>query len=213
MTYPSILPPASTPLEKAVEQVAARLLDMLVPVRSVWSPSQCPSPLLPWLAWALAISHWKMHWSDARKRQAVAEAIPYHRRKGTRSAVAEILTEHHPAFTIVEWHEANPPREPFTFEVRAPASEISPSFLTNEKADEIIADVAVAKPARAHFDFVQSLEARASLFMAAGGFAGSMHRADYLADHDASRDWLAVLQTEDGEPIRTGDGADFLETY
>lgn len=212
MSYPSILPPASTPLEKALEQVAARLLDMPTPIRTVWSPADCPVGHLPWLAWGLAISHWKTAWSVEYKRAAIADAIPYHRRKGTRSAVEEVLARYHPAFRIVEWHQANPMREPHTFEVRAPASEILPSFLTIALAEEIVADVAVAKPARSHFDFVQTLEAEGTLYLAAGGVTGSMFRADFTATLDTSRDWNAVWQTEQGEPIRTEDGLDYLET-
>lgn len=212
MTYPSLLPPASTPLEKALEQAGASLLDIPAPVRAVWSPSGCPAGHLPWLAWGLAISHWKTGWTLDRKRAAVADAIPYHRRKGTRAAVAEVLADHHPAFAIVEWFEANPPRAPHTFEVRAPAAEIPASFLTTAKAEEIVADVAVAKPARAHFDFVQNLDLATGLVLAAGGIAGSVARADYGATLDESRNWAATLQTEDGEPILNGNGADFLET-
>jgi phage tail P2-like protein len=51
VTVPSILPPGSTPLEKALEQVAAQLLDVEVAIRAVWSPDDCPLDLLPWLAW------------------------------------------------------------------------------------------------------------------------------------------------------------------
>lgn len=214
MTYSSILPPASTKLEKALEQAAASVLDFTVPIRDLWSPATCPEGHLPWLAWGLAISHWKTRWTIERKRAAVADAIPYHRRKGTRQAVAEVLTEHHPSFRIVEWHEANPRRDPHTFEVRAPAAEIPASFLTIAKAEEIIADVAVAKPARAHFDFVQNLDLAAGMFLAAGSMVGSVGRADYAAGLDESRDWLATLQTEDGEPIFNGESnTDFLETY
>ncbi|EIZ77768.1 phage-related tail protein [Novosphingobium sp. Rr 2-17] len=211
MTYPSILPPASTGLEKALEQVAARLVDMPAPIRTVWSAMDCPVGHLPWLAWGLAISHWKTHWTVEYKRAAIADAIPYHRRKGTRKAVEEVLARYHPSFKIVEWHEANPPRAPYTFEVRAPAAEIPTSFLTAALAEEIIADVAIAKPARAHFDFVQTLEVQGRLFMAAGGLAGSMHRADYTVSHDTSRDWNALLLTDLGEPIRTDDGASYVE--
>lgn len=212
MSYPSILPPGSTSLEKALEQVAARLTDIPTPIRSVWSPADCPVSHLPWLAWGLAISHWKTAWPVEYKRAAIADAISYHRRKGTRSAVEEVLALHHPSFHIVEWHQANPPRAPHTFEVRAPAGEIPTSFLTIAKTEEIIADVAVAKPARAHFDFVQTLEVQGSLFMAAGGLAGSMFRSDFATDIDTSRDWSAVWQTEDGEPILTEDGLEYLET-
>lgn len=212
MTYPSVLPPASTALEKALEQVGSRLTDLPAPLRDLWSPANCPTGHLPWLAWGLAISRWKTAWSEERKRQAVADAIPFHRRKGTRSAVEEVLAEHHPAFKIVEWHEANPRRQPHTFEVRAPAAAIPVSFLTSAKADEIIADITLAKSARSHFDFVQNLDLSAALFMAAGGVAGSVARADYGATLDESRDWMLTLQTEDGEPIFDGDGSDFLET-
>lgn len=209
--YPSILPPASTKLEKAIEQAGAALLDFAVPIRDVWSPVSCPAGHLPWLAWGLAISHWKTSWTVSYKRAAIADAIPYHRRKGTRSAVEEVLARYHPAFTIVEWHETNPPRAPHTFEVRAPAAEIPASFLTSALTDEIIADVAIAKPARAHFDFVQTLEATATLFMAAGGMAGTMYRADFVADHDTSRDWSKIVQTNDGEPILAENGLTYME--
>ncbi|MFC0685068.1 phage tail protein I [Novosphingobium clariflavum] len=212
MTYASVLPPASTPLEKALEQVAARLTDLPAPVRSVWSAADCPETHLPWLAWALAISHWKSEWTTAQKRAEVADAIPYHRRKGTRRAVEEVLARYHPSLRLVEWHEASPRRAPHTFEVRAPASEIPASFLTSETADAIIRDVAVAKPARAHFDFVQSLDLKAGLYLAAGGMGGSFTRADYAAERDTTRDWASLLQTEDGEPIFDGDTQDFLET-
>jgi phage tail P2-like protein len=212
MSYPTVLPPASTPLEKALEQTAARVLDMATPVRDVWSPWNCPAGLLPWLAWGVAITHWQTTWAVERKREAVADAIPYHRRKGTRSSVAEVLAWHHPAFQVVEWFEANPPREPHTFEVRAPADVIPPSFLTVEKADAIIADVAAAKPLRSHFDFVQTFDLRARLFMAAGAMTGAVSRHDYTTVHDSSRDWSLALQTEDGEPIFQPDGIDLLET-
>lgn len=176
MTYATVLPPASTPLEKALEQVAARLTDLPTPVRSVWSAADCPATHLPWLAWALAISHWKSDWSIELKRAKVADAIPYHHRKGTRRAVEEVLALHHSAFSLVEWHQANPRRAPHTFEVRAPAGEIPASFLTSAKAAEIIADVAVAKPARAHFDFVQNIDLTSGMFVAAGGMSGTALR-------------------------------------
>jgi len=210
VTYPSVLPPASTKLEKALEQAAAGVLDIATPIRDVWSPTQCPVGHLPWLAWGLAISHWKTSWPVDYKRAAIADAIPYHRRKGTRSAVEEVLARYHPALTLTEWHEANPRRAPHTFEVRAPA-DIGAAFLTPETANAIIADVAVAKPARSHFDFVQVLEARAGLYMAAGGMAGAMYRADCTTTIDHSRDWNRVWLSEIGEPFRTENGSEYWE--
>lgn len=207
----SLLPPNASRAERALEEAMLSGID-LAAVGTLWNPQTCPAEVLPFLAWGLAISHWDSAWTVAEKRAAVLGAIPYHQRKGTRAAVEEVLARFHPLLTLVEWWETSPPRAPHTFEVRAPALEIGADFLTAETAEAIIRDVAAAKPLRAHFDFVQWLEAEAELYMAAGGLVGSMFRADYAATHDTSRDWTRVFQTEDGEPIRTEDAADFLET-
>lgn len=209
----SLLPANSTPAERALEQ-AMQIGAGIDAVGTLWNPETCPADVLPFLAWGLAISHWDPDWTEAEKRTAVAGAIPFHRRKGTRGAVEEVVARFHPLLTIVEWFEANPRRDPHTFEVRAPAGPggIDASFLTTETAEAIIRDVATAKPLRSHFDFVHALELQAALYMAGGAMAGTIHRADYAAALDEGRDWSIVLQTEDGEPIRTPDGTDYLET-
>lgn len=208
----SLLPPNATAPERALE-LAMRADFDLSAVGTLWNPETCPADVLPFLAWGLAISHWDAAWTEEEKRAAIAEAIPFHQRKGTRAAVEEVLARFHPLLSIVEWFEANPRRTPRTFEVRAPAGPggIDASFLTTQTAEAIIRDVAAAKPLTAHFDFVFALEAQASLYMAGGVIAGSVHRADYEAVHDTSRNWSIVLQTEDGEPIADEDGT-FLET-
>lgn len=209
----SLLPPNATGGERALE-TALRADIGLAAVGTLWNPQTCPADVLPFLAWGLAISHWDADWTEGEKRSAIAAAIPFHQIKGTRAAVEEILARFHPLLTIVEWWQANPRRASHTFEVRAPAGPdgIDASFLTNETAQAIIRDVAAAKPLRAHFDFVHTLEAQAAIWMAGGITGGTMHRADYEAVLDVSRDWSIVLQTEDGEPISTPDGAAFLET-
>mgnify|MGYP002737229247 CR=1 FL=1 len=209
----SLLPPNATSAERALEQAMRSGIDLSA-VGTLWNPATCPADVLPFLAWGLAISHWDAGWSEAQKRTAVAEAIPFHQIKGTRAAVEQVLARFHPLLSIVEWWQANPRRDPYTFEVRAPAGPggIDASFLTTETATAIIRDVAAAKPLRAHFDFVFALEAQATLWMAGGFTAGTISRADYAAEIDESRDWSRVLQTENGEPVRTPDGLDFLET-
>lgn len=209
----SLLPPNATSAERALEQSMRAGVDLSA-VGALWNPATCPADVLPFLAWGLAISHWDADWTDAEKRAAIADAIPFHRRKGTRAAVEEILARFHPLLTVVEWWQASPRRDPHTFEVRAPGGPggIDASFLTIETAEAIIRDVAAAKPLRSHFDFVFALEAQATLWIAGGFTTGTIHRADYAAQLDDSRDWAAVLQTEEGEPIRTPDGATYLET-
>nr|WP_255460932.1 phage tail protein I [Novosphingobium sp. ERN07] len=207
------MPPNATSGERALETAMRSGIDLSA-VGDLWNPATCPADVLPFLAWGLAISHWDAGWTESQKRTAVAGAIPFHQIKGTRAAAEEVLARFHPLLDIVEWWEANPRREPFTFEVRAPAGPegIDASFLTTETAEAIIRDVAAAKNARSHFDFVFALEAQATLWIAGGALPGTMHRADYVAEIDESRDWSIVLLTEDGEPILTPDGTEFLET-
>lgn len=206
----SLLPPNATAQERALEAALRADIDLSA-VGTLWDPESCPAALLPFLAWGLAISHWDTAWTEAEKRAAVAGAIPFHFRKGTRGAVEEVLARFHPLLTITEWFERSPPGDPYTFEVRAPA-EIGADFLTAETAEAIIRDVAAAKPLRAHFDFVQLLEAELQGWLANGGKTGSFDRLELAAGHDETRDWSLVLQTEDGEPVYTPDGTDVLET-
>jgi phage tail P2-like protein len=209
----SLLPPNATSGERGLEAAMRCGIDLSA-VGTLWNPATCPADVLPFLAWGLAISHWDPDWTEAEKRAAVADAIPFHQRKGTRAAVEEVLARFHPLLSVVEWWQAKPRRDPHTFEVRAPAGPggIDASFLTEETANAIIRDVAAAKPLRAHFDFVFALETEARLYMAGGVLAGTTLRQDYEAVLDESRDWTIVLQTEDGEPIYTPDGLDLLET-
>ncbi|MYL96427.1 phage tail protein I [Novosphingobium sp. FGD1] len=209
----SLLPPNASKAERALEDAMLARIDIGA-VETLRDPWTCPADVLPFLASELAISHWDAAWTEAQKREAVAAATAFHKIKGTRAAVEQTLGRFHPALAIVEWFEANPVRPPHTFEVFAPANVIPASFLTVETTEAIVADVAAAKPLRAHFDFVQNLDLTAAMFLAAGGMAGSVGRADYAAGLDQSRDWMATLQTEDGEPILNGDSdSDFLETY
>lgn len=206
----SILPPNVQPSERAIEAAMRADIDMSK-IGTLWNPATCPADVLPFLAWTVAISHWNPEWSEAEKRSAISTAMAFHRIKGTRAAVEEVVARFHPLLKITEWWEANPRRDPHTFEVRAPA-EITAAFLTPETAEAIIRDVAAAKPLRSHFDFVFVLEAQARLYIAGAVTAGTMARGDYAAIHDTTRNWMGALQTEDGEPIFTPDGADVLET-
>lgn len=205
----TLLPPNARPSEHALESAMRADIDLSA-VGTLWNPETCPVDILPFLAWGLAISHWDAAWSESEKRSAVAAAIPYHQKKGTRGAVEQVLERFHPLLTLTEWWQVSPPRTPGTFEVRAPAS-IGADFLTIETAEAIIRDVAAAKPLRAHFDFVQVLEAQATAWLINAAQAGVFYRDEGTAASDESRDWTAVLQTENGEPIRDADGPDFLE--
>jgi len=86
-----LLPPNASELERALEQVTARLGEVSVPLRSLWNPQTCPAEILPWLAWSLSVDEWDSSWPEATKREVIARAAELHRRKGTVWAVREAL--------------------------------------------------------------------------------------------------------------------------
>ncbi len=205
----SLLPPNATDAERAVEDAMRADIDLSA-VGTLWNPATCPAEILPFLGWGLAISRWDPDWSEAEKRAAVADAIPFHRRKGTRAALREVLDRFEPLLQIVEWWENSPRGAPHTFEVRAAADQIPASFLTAETATAIIRDVAAAKPVRSHFTFIQSMQAQAQAWLMGGAQMATWSRTQVEAAHDDDPIWALLLQTEDGEPL-SDDAGEFLE--
>ena len=86
-----LLPPNRTPLEQALDRTTARLGDVPVPLKDLWSPQRCPLAVLPWLAWALSVDEWDENWPEERKREVMASSIELHRYKGSVWSVREAL--------------------------------------------------------------------------------------------------------------------------
>lgn len=166
MTYPSILPPSSTGLEKALEQTAARILDFPAPVRAVWSPNDCPIGLLPWLAWGLSLDNWSSDWTEAIKRERVRRAIPIARQKGTAASVRAVVQSFGGSVAIREWWQQEPKGDPHTFNLVMNLEQdgvpASAAFV-----DQVIAEVRRAKPVRSHFTFTQGVTAKAGIGLVA----------------------------------------------
>lgn len=87
----TLLPPARTKTEEAIEAATARIGAAPTPFDRAWRPDECPADLLPWLGWALSVDEWDAAWSEETKRNSIAEAIPLHRRKGTRASIVRAL--------------------------------------------------------------------------------------------------------------------------
>lgn len=166
MTRPTLLPPGSTALEKAIEQAAAQLLDIGAPVRDVWSPDRCPVDLLPWLAWGLSVDTWSSDWSEGIKRARVREAIPIARQKGTAASVRAVIASFGGSVAIREWWQMAPRGDPHTFSLLLnldrPDAPASAAFV-----EQVIAEVQRVKPLRSHFTFTQGLSARANVGLVA----------------------------------------------
>ncbi|MCC4290436.1 phage tail protein I [Vreelandella aquamarina] len=87
----SLLPPNTTPLERRVEQSDALIERADAPLDTVWNAQTQPAHMLPWLAWAVGVDDWDSQWEEQQKRDAIDEAIPIRRKRGTVWAVKRAL--------------------------------------------------------------------------------------------------------------------------
>jgi phage tail P2-like protein len=85
----SLLPPGYPRYGQAVDQAAAHLYDVPVPIRDVWNPATCPEVALPFLAWALSVDVWDASWSTEKKRAVCAASFDLHRHKGTLGGIKD----------------------------------------------------------------------------------------------------------------------------
>jgi len=90
MSDAHLLPPNATPLERAMAK-AGRLRHTPEVIRTLWSPWDCPLPMLPWLAWAWSVDEWDLAWTESQQRAMVAASMRLHQKKGTTWAVREAL--------------------------------------------------------------------------------------------------------------------------
>lgn len=164
--YSPLLPPGSSALEKALEQVAARRTDLPVDLRTYRQPGLLAMSILPWLAWELSLDNWSSDWPEAIKRERVRQAIPIARQKGTAQAVKSVVSSFGGSVAIREWWQMEPKGQPHTFSLvlnldqnGAPASA---AFV-----DQVIAEVSRAKPVRSHFTFTQGISLKASVGLVA----------------------------------------------
>ena len=77
--------------------------------------SKQPEEMLDTLAKDFKIDWYDYHETLETKRQTVAQAIKVHRIKGTRGAVDMAINAIYEGSHIEEWHEMEPPGDPYTF--------------------------------------------------------------------------------------------------
>lgn len=138
----SLLPPKSTPLERALERATPPGPDPEL-IRTLWNPAVCPAHLLPWLAWTLSVDDWDDRWDEPTRRRVIASSIPVHRRKGTVGAVRRAIAPHGVLQRVVEWWEMHPPGVPGTFALEV---NVSDRGISEETFAELERLIARAKP-------------------------------------------------------------------
>lgn len=208
----TLLPPNSTPFERAMEQTLSGVAALPVDVRHVWNPQSCPVHLLPWLAWGVSIDFWNPDWTEQEKRDAIANAIELQRRKGTRASLQDVLNRFDPLIELVEWFQDRQNMAPHTFRLELPLAAVSDVEYNEDLIAALLRDIAAVKPLRSQMSAVHRLRAQAHIGLMSAATVAGFQRSDLQADVTAASDpvWATYLQTENGEPLQSEAGA-FLE--
>lgn len=104
----TLLPPASTPVERKLAQVGADIEAIPQPVRGLRRAATTPAALLPWLAWERSVDRWDDAWSEAAKRKALANSFRIHQIKGTIGALRRVVEPLGYLLEVTEWHQMAP---------------------------------------------------------------------------------------------------------
>lgn len=196
MNSGSILPPNATRLEKALEQVEAQRLDALeINLRALWDPYECPTELLPWLAWAESLDMWREDWSEEQKRNAIAASQEVHETKGTPYAVKRGLAALGYQFTLTEWFQVDPPAQRGTFGVEI---EITDNAVTAPLLQELLEVINSTKRGSSHlWGLTYSLKSKAVQHIASatvGGSSTTVYPAHLLEAFSMSNTLHAIVE-------------------
>jgi phage tail P2-like protein len=167
----TLLPPNATKQERDIEASVERLGNVSVPIDQLWNAETCPVSLLPWLAWAFSVDYWDSEWTEAQKRNTIAQSVEVHRRKGTRGAVEKALDAIGSYGVLTEPHE-DETLEPYTFDV---AVQIEGRPVTDLLYDQALDTVNRTKNVRSHLrDFRVPGTVRGDLKMAGAMISGEV---------------------------------------
>ena len=104
-----LLPSNATTLERELARLSGYLDDIEPSViAAIWDAWRCPVQLLPWLGWAMSVDVWDAAWPEVTQRQAIADSPEYHRRKGTRWSVEQLLALAGRPVELTEWFDRVP---------------------------------------------------------------------------------------------------------
>jgi phage tail P2-like protein len=159
--------------------VGRDVLDIPVPIATLWNPDEIAEDQLPYLAWSLSVDSWKPYWSVAIKRNRVKTAIDIARRKGTAKAVRDVVTSFGGHVEIQEWWQTVPEGVPHTFNLVLTVPSQGGQEASAEFVDDIIAEVRRAKPVRSHFTFTQGVVTTGGIGVIAAGRAVAYARLSF----------------------------------
>ena len=164
----SLLPPSSRDWLRYTEAGTARLSEITVALRTLWTPTACPVDLLPYLAWALSVDRWDKNWSEQTKRQVIKASWLVHRQKGTISALRRVVEPFGFLLRVIEWWQSG--EEPGTFKLEIGIQDEGITEETYLELERLIDD---AKPRSRHLTGLSlSLQSQGYIEAGAGCYIG-----------------------------------------
>jgi len=147
MTYQTLLPSNSTPLELQAAEALAQIQRVPIPLRTLYNPDKCPLPLLPYLAWSFSVDPGASQRHESAKRSAIRSAYYIHSRKGTLGSLRRVVEPLGFAIEVVEWWQTIPlgPRATFALNIS-----VSETGITEQMYQELTWLIDDAKPLTRH---------------------------------------------------------------
>lgn len=91
LTFESILPSNSTPLERALERASAFPDLPIDALGDLTNAEAIDSRFLPWLAYRFATDIWLDEWDEEKRRDVIRQQFELHRLKGTEEGIRRML--------------------------------------------------------------------------------------------------------------------------
>lgn len=166
----SLLPYSSSQFMRRTETATARINDIPVNLRQLWDPDECPTGLLPYLAWALSVDRWDKNWSEQTKRAVIKATFIVHRKKGTISALRRVVEPFGYLLRVTEWWQIG--GEPGTFSLDISVQEQGITEETYLELERLISD---ARPLSRHLIGLSiQLQSTGDFYCQAGCYVGEV---------------------------------------
>lgn len=166
-----LLPPSSTPLERALANTVAKVSTLPTPARDLWNPDTCPVELLPWLAWAFSLDDWDVTWTEAQQRAAVKASYSVHRYKGTIGSVKDALQALGLGVLVQEWFNQIPAGDPYTYKLLLEVNQYGVSLAQLEKIQDVVDN---AKNLRSHMTTLDmTVSSNSTVYIGAVAMSGN----------------------------------------
>lgn len=166
-----LLPPSSTPLERALADTVAKVSTLPTPARDLWNPDTCPVELLPWLAWAFSLDDWDVTWTESQQRAAVKASYSVHRYKGTIGSVKDALQALGLGVQVQEWFNQIPAGDPYTYKLLLEVNQYGVSLAQLETIQAVVEN---AKNLRSHMTTLDlTVASNATVYIGAVTMSGN----------------------------------------